>query len=248
MSDPLKTTDIEDVLSSIRRLVSEEARPKQAAAPTPERGKLVLTPALRVSEPTQQEDAPEAGRKEDDDPAYVLEDAVSEEVTEPLPEAEAVDPHADAPDPGPVATALEWEDHQPEQSEPASDEPATQHTPPATQPSEGAQVEAEDTEATQDWSGTLYGAAAMPDAQDDAAVADAPDPQPSANQTTTDEGSHFDFLAEDDGLIDEEALRELVAEIVRQELQGALGERITRNVRKLVRREIHRALSSQEFD
>jgi hypothetical protein len=48
--------------------------------------------------------------------------------------------------------------------------------------------------------------------------------------------------------IDEDELRDLVAEIVRQELQGALGERITRNVRKLVRREIHRIISSQEFD
>ncbi len=48
--------------------------------------------------------------------------------------------------------------------------------------------------------------------------------------------------------IDEETLRGLVSEIVRQELQGALGERITRNVRKLVRREIHRVLMSQDFD
>jgi len=52
----------------------------------------------------------------------------------------------------------------------------------------------------------------------------------------------------DDQLMDEEALRELVAEIVRTELQGALGERITRNVRKLVRREIHRALTAQELE
>lgn len=51
-----------------------------------------------------------------------------------------------------------------------------------------------------------------------------------------------------DTVIDEEALRDMVSEIVRQELQGALGERITRNVRKLVRREIHRALSSHELD
>jgi hypothetical protein len=51
----------------------------------------------------------------------------------------------------------------------------------------------------------------------------------------------------DDALMDEGALRELVAETVRQELQGALGERITRNVRKLVRREIQRALNSQEL-
>ena len=52
----------------------------------------------------------------------------------------------------------------------------------------------------------------------------------------------------DDTVIDEEALRDLVSEIVRQELQGALGERITRNVRKLVRREIHRALVSHGID
>ncbi|WP_412562238.1 hypothetical protein [Thalassobius sp. MITS945101] len=53
-----------------------------------------------------------------------------------------------------------------------------------------------------------------------------------------------------DGLgaaLDEEALRELVTEIVRQELQGSLGERITRNVRKLVRREIQRALTVQNL-
>ena len=52
----------------------------------------------------------------------------------------------------------------------------------------------------------------------------------------------------EDQLMDEEALRDLVAEIVRTELQGALGERITRNVRKLVRREIHRALTAQELE
>ena len=48
--------------------------------------------------------------------------------------------------------------------------------------------------------------------------------------------------------MDEEALRKLISEIVREELMGTLGERITRNVRKLVRREIYRILSSQEFD
>lgn len=55
------------------------------------------------------------------------------------------------------------------------------------------------------------------------------------------------LASEETTLIDEEMLRDLVSEIVRQELQGALGERITRNVRKLVRREIHRALSAQDL-
>lgn len=52
----------------------------------------------------------------------------------------------------------------------------------------------------------------------------------------------------EDAILDEDALRDLVADIVRQELQGTLGERITRNVRKLVRREIHRAMIGQDFD
>lgn len=61
-------------------------------------------------------------------------------------------------------------------------------------------------------------------------------------------GETLDFLPEDEAILDEDSLRELVSDIVRQELQGALGERITRNVRKLVRREIHRALTAQELD
>ncbi|MEZ5779106.1 MAG: hypothetical protein R3E44_12175 [Paracoccaceae bacterium] len=52
------------------------------------------------------------------------------------------------------------------------------------------------------------------------------------------------FSASGDALVDVEVLRDLVAEVLRQELQGPLGERITRNVRKLVRREINRALES----
>ncbi|MCH2165164.1 MAG: hypothetical protein MK098_11000 [Marinovum sp.] len=58
-----------------------------------------------------------------------------------------------------------------------------------------------------------------------------------------------DLLADpSDVMLDEDMLRDMVTAIVREELQGSLGERITRNVRKLVRREIHRALASQELD
>ena len=56
------------------------------------------------------------------------------------------------------------------------------------------------------------------------------------------------FSQSADELLDEDALRDIVSETVREELQGALGERITRNVRKLVRREIHRALAAQELE
>lgn len=52
----------------------------------------------------------------------------------------------------------------------------------------------------------------------------------------------------DDGFIDEDALRDMVVAILREELRGELGDRITHNVRKLVRREINRALTAQDFE
>ena len=48
-------------------------------------------------------------------------------------------------------------------------------------------------------------------------------------------------------VIDEDALAEMVARIVRQELQGELGERITRNIRKLVRAEVARELQMRNL-
>jgi hypothetical protein len=48
--------------------------------------------------------------------------------------------------------------------------------------------------------------------------------------------------------IDDAQLRALIATLLREELQGPLGERITRNIRKLVRREIERALAVRDFD
>jgi len=114
---------------------------------------------------------------------------------------------------------------------------------------------------------------ATPVAQMDSPTAEAeprqPDPQPEplvlsepaqaspADPATADGASQIaeqavtdvamDQLGAEDSILDEESLRELVADIVRAELQGALGERITRNVRKLVRREIQRALSAQDL-
>ena len=56
-------------------------------------------------------------------------------------------------------------------------------------------------------------------------------------------------LFDEGGMVfDEEVLRDLVRDIIREELAGTLGERITRNVRKLVRAEIARALAVREFE
>lgn len=42
-------------------------------------------------------------------------------------------------------------------------------------------------------------------------------------------------------------MRALITEIVREELRGALGRKATQNIRKLVRREIRRALDAQDL-
>ena len=47
--------------------------------------------------------------------------------------------------------------------------------------------------------------------------------------------------------MDDADLRAMIVDVVRQELQGEMGERITRNVRKLVRREVNNALASKFF-
>lgn len=70
--------------------------------------------------------------------------------------------------------------------------------------------------------------------------------EPPVSPVSMDE--RINFAADDGSLIDEDMLREIVSEMVRSELQGELGDRITRNVRKLVRREIHRALASRDFE
>lgn len=47
-------------------------------------------------------------------------------------------------------------------------------------------------------------------------------------------------------ILDEEALRGVINTIVREELQGELGERISRNLHKLVRREIGQILEERK--
>lgn len=46
-------------------------------------------------------------------------------------------------------------------------------------------------------------------------------------------------------VIDEDTLRTMVSSLVRTELKGPLGDRLSRNIRALVRREVERALEAQ---
>ena len=61
-----------------------------------------------------------------------------------------------------------------------------------------------------------------------------------------------DMLIDVDGnpltVLDEAALQEIIRQLIREELKGVLGERITQSVRKLVRAEINRALAAHALD
>jgi hypothetical protein len=78
------------------------------------------------------------------------------------------------------------------------------------------------------------------------------DVAPLAAATATAAASITSEFLDEDGtplsVLDEAALQEIVRQTLRQELQGELGERITRNVRKLVRAEINRALMARDLD
>ena len=283
MSDPVTNVEIEDVLSSIRRLVSEsggaQAEVRKASkifenkAPEPETGaetpaekpavldKLVLTPSLRVAE------APET----------VFESEVtSEPEAEAEPEIEAADEAEDAHE------AAEHHSEVSEETQPvAVSEESAERTAEAEQTPELSADEhskAPEGESLKDRIEQLEAAVSSQDGEweeendesvetlqwEDHGDEGASDENMSAPEAfaeqhhdfdaadeadkITEAEDEYDFLAGDETLLDEDTLREMVADIVRQELQGALGERITRNVRKLVRREIHRALMAQEFE
>jgi len=139
------------------------------------------------------------------------------------------DSQTEAPFAGTVTDTIEWRD------EPLSASRAVQDS----------RRDAADEEAAE--------AAEMASSEDTAAEAIAAEPLAGAASAETVAQTAFTDAALEtlgeaaDTYLDEDSLRDLVAGIVREELQGPLGERITRNVRKLVRREIHRALAAHDL-
>ncbi|MFN4191761.1 MAG: hypothetical protein ACK4FR_02355 [Tabrizicola sp.] len=87
----------------------------------------------------------------------------------------------------------------------------------------------------------LHEQASQPGGAADSAAA--PEPEPGSEPT--------EFVDVDGmplAVLDEAALQEIVRQTLRSELQGELGERITRNIRKLVRAEINRAFLARDLD
>ena len=286
MSDPLKKDEIEDVLSSIRRLVSEEVRAMpdpEVVAPTQKTAqtaadKLVLTPSLRVEE--------EAAKAAEN--AASTEELVAQEIAKMMPGAS----EGSEKEQGPRVLTLSamQVSETPSEAETASVEvevasekvaasPETVEPPEAAVEAEATQEDAawtaQDTPAVEWQSVRSYAEMEFdPEAAGDGEYAGtevdaldwghAADRPMSEARVAPEEAPAIDATSEvieaevvssprsdhapDEAVLDEEMLRDLVGEIVRQELQGPLGERITRNVRKLVRREINRALASRQMD
>ncbi|MDV4168367.1 hypothetical protein [Rhodovulum sp. FJ3] len=224
MPDPVKNAEIEDVLSSIRRLVADDAPAPMEPPVTPKAegaDKLVLTPALRiqpqeskVEEPAEAEAAPT-----DDWEEVTLEDRIAELEAAVASSDEEYEPDGSELEAGTPAMDLSaFEDD--------TFELSPEHAV-APEPDAEAAAEPEAAEVVED------------------TAQEAEEEPAEATSETTEDNVFEDDLSE---VFDEEMLRDLVSEFVRKELQGELGERITRNVRKLVRREINRALAARDFD
>ncbi|MBN2630364.1 MAG: hypothetical protein JXR75_07475 [Rhodobacteraceae bacterium] len=274
MAEPINNTEIEDVLSSIRRLVSQDLRPAPRPTPTAqsadvaEAGHLLLTPALRIV-PT--------------DPVAAAQPALDALVLAPEMVANAA-PAAVAKDDvitrlGAAVVEDDWEapEGDAEVWTPGGglDAATFAHAPraPLSDPTEGFDFKTPPY-AEFDGFGSDAPTADVPDTdlsdipEDAEDLHDIPVP-PRRVSPPVDAGSWADDAeaavmadlatppVEDDMLdapgpgmmaFDEEVLRDLVRDLIREELAGTLGERITRNVRKLVRAEIARALALREFE
>ncbi len=274
MSEPLSSSEIEDVLSSIRRLVSDDIRPLPKAL-APMGDKLILTPALRVVQTEPEAAGPMPifvavqRSRLIDTPRSALGDVVASvgAAVDASPddwEAETGD-SAPVPDLPPDAGgsnpwALPAQEAFAEDSAPsevaevaaaemrdteagaAPQDHFEYHAPEAAAPvktpawAQEDDITQEDEAEAAPLQGTVEPDPVWADAAEASVLAELA--EPGAAEDEFDQAMRFD----------EDVLRELVRDMLREELAGKMGERITRNIRKLVRAEIARALAAQEFE
>lgn len=273
MSEPMSSTEIEDVLSSIRRLVSDDMRPlPKAVAPVGD--KLILTPALRVvqAEPeaagplpmfvavqrSRLIDTPRSGLGDVVASVGAAVDASPDDWeaeigdSAPLPDAAGLNPWS-----LPVEAAFTAGDTQAELAEDAPEAEAwAEAETVAASPRDHFEYHAPEAVALAETPAWAQEDDTVPEEEAEAApLQGTVEPDPVWADAA--EASVLAALAEPDAAddafdqamrFDEDVLRELVRDMLREELMGKMGERITRNIRKLVRAEIARALAAQEFE
>ncbi len=230
MSNMARTDEIDKVVSSVRDFVSHKDQQKPKAAE-----RLVLLPDQRISAETAAMETAEDAflfdvQDEEPDTSNVL-------ILEPDLPADRAGLEATIAELEAAVTAQpdDWEADEGENFERFA-WVASAFDPPPIETVEAVEaVEAVETvETATAHINDVDQAAQEPVVQ----VADADDA--SDDQDTS-------LLTDIDVNIDNETLRALVIATVHEELSGEMGERITRNVRKLVRREINRVLATYEI-
>ncbi|QYK40177.1 MAG: hypothetical protein KF887_12075 [Paracoccaceae bacterium] len=287
MSDAMTTGEIEDILSSIRRLVSEDLRPATRTGATTlvsdseqAADRLVLTPALRVVPPVAVPDSAtpvSLTEFEHQAPPLLLTpaahpagDAWHEEAEGdtgpaevPADVADDVTQDADAPATG-DAWAMDTADHGGAEAE----------TGPVESPADEVARDGTDREPRQEdrvariaaatgrtahpeWEAETGDAPATRLSWIDVAAAADEDPGPAPTFVHRQQAAATQqrpgpdeaaLIGTTEDVLDETVLREIVRSVLREELQGHLGERITRNIRKLVRAEVHRAIALRDYE
>ena len=281
MSDSMSKTEIEDVLSSIRRLVTEDDRPLQQPS-SPSSDKLVLTPALRI-EPALSGGPQALGSAEPlrlvpaqkvhpappltHHAAAALEAALKDHRDDWEPDGTEVSPAE--------SWSVEWDAAEGDETEaPVPAAPGTAIARAADHPSIPAVIpadaEGDSTPEDDIWDDFLAEHRTAP-----LLAAGQADPWRPATGQGGDQPAVVPLHAgADDDIgpvpaaeslpqaapalsgpepsdspsgIDEALLRELIRDVLREELQGDMGERITRNLRKLIRAELARALTARDL-
>ena len=257
MSDALTNREIEDVLTSVRRLVGQDVHRAEGAQAAPAKGdvksdggRLILTQAQRIdaagdSSPEDvsrqtvvRQEAEQQGpdRKGAETGGVVTDGAgiVGNIPAGNIPQAPVKAPAATLP-PAPDFRRLEATIAELEAAVSAS---GSVFEPDGTEGAATSNVTALYVTPSFVRNPAPEAAGAKPAAQT------LPDPTPAPAAMTEVDPDEDDFF---ETVIDEATLRILVAQIVREELQGQLGERITLQVRKLVRSEIAKALDSRDL-
>ena len=241
--------NVEDMLSSVRRLVSDEL-PRMPRAEVPKGpAALVLTEAQRIEPPQMGHNS---RRKSLEDRIAELEAAVanssddyepdgSEDLEQHRPSSMVFRPSRPVTKPPLQLTEVVSEDSVIARAEAAELE-AMQQVPSEIEEAEVPQSAVEEV-VTETVTNSVVEMAEDALKQDDTferALAEAVGVEEIEAEATAPEIQSSAGIPSD--------LRPLISALIREELQGELGERITRNVRKLVRQEIQRALTVREIE
>jgi len=276
MAEPLSSHEIEDVLSSIRRLVAQDLKPVDSAklaAVADISQKLVLTaenriedsgvapkfvtvrrPSRRAAFPAIDEvlpsmdaaaqRAPESHSTGQPKSGWSLGETSAANFIAPQPAPFTLEPSARLSDVAPHEFATD-------DANPAAQDDHVQQGW-TEEPEDIDDLEGAEQTNTQSFDGTIEPDKDWADAAEARVIAELAGEAMQDTVVEAAQASYRSFaqapIDAQNMMFDEQALRGLVQTIFREEMAGPMGERITRNIRKLVRAEVGRMLAAHELE